>query len=140
MVEACLAAFETARVGGALENLYVGQWRRRLDARAITHAAQECLVGQITLLQIRRKDDQLLEWNFDLLARIEREEIHAPLKRDDPAIQQVHRRAALATEVVYDERAAVGFHLEGSLIETGRIAPSEVCIIEGEFAADDDQR
>src|SRR5256885_14948722 len=77
--------------------------RRRLDARAITHAAQERLVGEILLLEVRREHDELLERNFDLLSGVQREIIDAALEWHDPAIQKILRRYALAAKVVDHE-------------------------------------
>src|SRR6185295_16729399 len=74
--------------------------RGRLDASAVTHASQERLVGEILLIQVRRKDDELFEWDFDLLACVQRKVIDASFQRYDPAVKEILRRNTLTSEVV----------------------------------------
>ncbi len=62
------------------------------------------------------------------------------LQRHDPAVQQFGRRATLATEVVHDQDAAIGFQLHRRLVEPAVFrAGHEIEIFDGEFAADHDQ-
>src|ERR1051326_8771040 len=62
--------------------------RRRLDTCTITHATQKRLVSQVFLIEVRREHDELLERNFNLLARVQREIVNAPLQRDDPRSEE----------------------------------------------------
>ena len=91
--------------------------RGRLDARAITHSPEKRVVHEISLIEVRREDHELFEWNFDLLTAVQRQKINSSLQRQDPAVQQIRWRHSLAAEVVDHERAAVRFHLEGRFVK-----------------------
>ena len=60
------------------------------------------------------------------------------LQRDDPAVQQIARRHALAPEVVDDEHAAVGLHLDRRFVEPGDRVERQVEHVERQLAADHD--
>ena len=89
------------------EDRRVRSRRGRLDARAISHASQKCLVRKVFLLKVRRKHNELLKRNFNLLSCVQREIVDASFKRHDPTIQQILWRHSLASEVVDNQRAAV---------------------------------
>src|SRR6185503_14308905 len=89
------------------ENGRVCRGRGRLDARAIAHASQECLVGEVVLVEVRRENDELFKWNFDLFSGVQREIVDTTLERHDPAVQKILRCDSLTAEVVDHERAAV---------------------------------
>ena len=50
---------------------------------------------------------------------VQRQVVHPLLERHDPAVEQVAGRHPLAAEVVHDEHAAVGLHLERGLVHLG---------------------
>ena len=79
MVETRLLYAQAARVCGAFENLDLGRGAWRLYARTVSHTAKEGFVNQIFLVEVRRKDDELLERHFDLLARVQRQIVNALL-------------------------------------------------------------
>src|SRR5688572_27444553 len=115
-------------------------WRRRLDPGTISHASQERFVDQITLVKVSGEYYELFEWHLDLFAAMQSQEVDASFEWKDPTIQQVLWRDSLATKVVDHERAAVGFNLEWRLVKLGCLRPGWIRVVEGQFAADDDQR
>ena len=66
--------------------------------------------------------------------------IDARFQRDDPSIEEIARRHALAPEVVDDEDAAVRFQMNGRFVELRQVAVSEVEHFERQLAADRDDR
>src|SRR5690606_25975773 len=75
-----------------------------------------------------------------LLSRLEGEEVEAALERRDPPIEDCVRRDLLPAEVVDDQEAAVGEHLERRAIEAGVRVVTQLELLERELAADHDGR
>ena len=93
--------------------------RRVLGKHLVLNAAQERLVHQLGRLDVGGEHRQHQERQVELLARLQREVVDAALERHDPAVQQLARRASLAAEVVDDQHAAVGQHLQRRAVEAG---------------------
>src|SRR5687767_12696469 len=70
VVQNRLFDFEVALVRLVAEDVAISVRRRRLDARSITHAAQEGLVGKIVLVKVCRENNELLERHFYLLSGV----------------------------------------------------------------------
>lgn len=107
VAQALIVNRDTAHPGRAFENLRERGRRWWLDPRAITHASQERFVNQVSFIQVRGEDYELFERNLDLLTTVECQKIDAAFERQDPAIEQVLGRDALAAEVVDDQCATV---------------------------------
>src|SRR5207253_509231 len=120
-----------------LRELLVG---RRVEADLERDAAEERFVDQVLRLEVRREEDELVERDLDLLAGVEREEVHALFQRDDPAVEEVLRAALLAAEVVDEEDSAVRLELERRLVELRVLVIDEVEVLERELATDHDER
>src|SRR5690349_11945527 len=80
VTQAVLIDRNTTRFRRAFEDLRVRRRRRRLDARSITHATQKRVVNEVSFIEVRRKDDELFERHFDLLAAVQRQKINPPLE------------------------------------------------------------
>src|SRR5262245_31658216 len=76
---------ESAHDGG--EDLLVDIARRRVDADFMADTSQEGVVHQVFRIEVRRKDRQLLEGDFEFLAGREVQEVVAVLERHDPAVE-----------------------------------------------------
>ena len=110
-----------------------------LDPRAITHASQERLVNEISLVEVRRENDELFERHFDLLTAVQRQEVNTSLERQNPAVQQVSRRYALPAEVVDDQCATIRLNLKRRFVELCGFGKREIRVVERQLATDDDQ-
>ena len=108
---------------------------RALAEHLVVDAAQERLVHQLLRPDVGGKGHQRHERQLELLARVQREEVHAAFKRDNPPVQQVARRDALAAEVVDDQHAAVGHGLHGRLVEPGGRVVAQLERLERQLAA-----
>src|SRR5207249_11551481 len=117
-----------------LEDLVVLLDRGRLDADLVADAAKERLVDEIGWVEVRREDDEHVERDLDLLTGVQSEVVDALLQRDDPSVQEVLGRDALAAEVVDHEYAAVRLHLERRLVELRGLVVDEVEGLERELA------
>src|SRR4030095_11817765 len=98
----------------------------RIDVETIAHAAQKRIVNQITGVEIGGENQKLLERHFDFLARMQCEIVDAPLKRDDPTVQEIMRINPLSAKIVNDERAAIRFHLKRRFIKAYRRAVYQI--------------
>src|SRR5947209_3054829 len=119
----------------ALEDLVVLLDRRRLDADLVADAAEERLVDEVGRVEVRREDDEHVEWDLDLLAGVQREVVDTLLERDDPPVEEVLRRDALPAKVIDHEDAAVRLHLERRLVELRGLVVDEVERLERQLAA-----
>ena len=113
---------------------------RVLREDLVGDAPHERFVGERLRLQVGREDDQHVERNLELAAGMQRQEVDAALERHDPAVQEVARRDALAAEVVDDEDAAVGLHLDRRFVEPRDRVEREVEHLQRQLAADHDDR
>ena len=101
------------------------------------YAPEERLVGERARLEVGGEDAQHVERHLELLARVQREVVHAALERHDPAVQQVLGTHALAAEVVHQEHAAVRLQLQRRLVELRDAVEGEIQHVERQLAADD---
>ncbi len=69
---------------------------RTLGEDLVLNAPQERLVDEFGRPNVGREDDQRHERQLELLAALQRQEVHAALERHDPPVQQVARRARAA--------------------------------------------
>src|SRR5262245_41096350 len=139
VIEDRLLNADAAFVCLVLENLAIGSVRGRFNSRAVSHSSQERLVREILLFEVRREHDELLEWNLDLLASVQRKIINASFQRHDPTIEKILRSDALTTEVVDHERSTVGLHLEWRFVKLS-VTPRQVGILQSQFTTDHHQR
>jgi hypothetical protein len=77
-------------------------------------AAQKCLIRQLRWIQIGGEHHHHLERDAQLLPVLQAQVVDAPVQRDDPAVQQIARRDHLASEVVDNQNAVVGFICSGA--------------------------
>ena len=124
----------------ALEDLLVLVDGRRLDADLVADAPQEGLVDEVGRVEVRREHDEHVEGDLDLLPGVERQVVDALLERDDPTVEEILGRDALAAEVVDHEDPAIGLHLEGRLVHLRGLVPDEVERVERELATGHDDR
>src|ERR1700687_4557064 len=66
--------------------------------------------------------------------------VNATLQGNDPTIQKILRRHALAPKVVNDQRPTVGFHLKWRFVKLCRFTPGKIGILKCQLAADYDHR
>src|ERR1017187_1423542 len=126
---------KTARAGVAQKDFRERLGAGRLGIEAVAHAAHERFVFQVGFGEVRGEDHDRLEGHLDFLARAQGEIIDAILQRDDPAIQEFGRRAALAAEVVHHQHAAIGLDVQGSLVEALRVGEGEIKALQRQLAA-----
>src|SRR5713226_10643451 len=74
--------------------------RRRLDLDLVLDASQERFIDQRRGRAVRREDEQDVERHFDLATIARREEVDVAVERDDPAVEELIGRRALAAEVI----------------------------------------
>ena len=91
-------------------------------------------------LQIRRKNNELVERDLDPLAVGKVEVIAVLFQRQNPAVQQLVDLHPLAAEVVDHQRAAIALHLQRRLADAGRRVQRHLQRGQGQFAADDHRR
>src|SRR6266511_4047389 len=99
MVQNRLIATNSTCVGRAPEDHTVGRRGRRLNTRAIPHASQERLIGEILFIKICGEDDELFKRNLNLLSGVKRQVIDTTLERNDPSIEKVLRSYALPPKI-----------------------------------------
>ena len=115
-----VAIFEAQAGAHQLEQLAEFLFGRIEDFDLVGDAAQKGVVDQFLRLQVRGKDDQLIEGDLNLLAAGEIEKIAAFFQRHDPAVEQFVGAHPLPAKIVDDQDAAVAFELHGSLVDAGR--------------------
>ena len=113
---------------------------RGADFDFVANAAQKRLVYQIFGGQIGRKDEQNFERHFDFAPCVHGEEVYPLFHGHNPAVEQVVRPNLLAAEVVYQEHAAVGFHLEGGFVILGVVVVAQFQPVQRQLTADHDGR
>src|SRR6185503_5879531 len=91
--------------------------RRRLDLDLVLDAPQERLIHQGRVRAVRREHEQHVERDLDLAAIGRRQEVDVAVERDDPAVEELIGRGALAAEVVDEENAAARLHLERRFVD-----------------------
>ena len=106
----------------------------------VGNAAQERFVGQRRGIEVGGKHRQHVERHLELLAGVQRQEVHAALERHDPAVEELVGPDALTAEVVHQEHAAVGAQLQRRLVEPRQRVEGEVELIERQLAAHHDDR
>src|SRR5208282_1530507 len=89
----------------------------RTNADLCLDAPQEGRVQQLGRIEIGCEHNQHFEWDFDLAATRQSEELDSTIERHDPAVQQLVGTNALAAKVVDDQHAVVGFHLHRADVE-----------------------
>src|ERR1019366_5297208 len=80
--------------------------------------AQKSSVHQACRIYVGGKDDQHLKRNLNLPAASQSQKINSPVKRDNPAVQQFFRAEPLASEIIDDQGAVIGFHLHRADVES----------------------
>ena len=64
----------------------LGAWR--LDGETVAEPAEEGLLGEVGGVQVAGENQQLLEWDLDLLAGVQRQVVDAIFQRDDPGLKR----------------------------------------------------
>src|SRR5205814_7865961 len=99
-------------------------------------APQVGLVEQLAGLQVGRKRQLGPERNLDLAPAADKVHvIDLLLKRHQQAVEDLLRRDALATEIVDQQHAAVGLHLQRRSVGTAAFLEGRVEHLELELAA-----
>src|ERR1700724_3431194 len=94
-----------------VEDLEKFRFVRTAQQHLVLDTSQERFISQLLGLQISREDEKRLERDRHLTAGVERQIIHAAFHGDNPAVEHFGRSAALASEIVDQVDAVVGFHL-----------------------------
>src|SRR5207244_1293349 len=102
----------------------------------VLDAPEERLVDERRRRAVRRENEEHVEAHLDLAAVGKREEVDVPIERDDPAVEELIRRGALAPEVVDEKDATARLHLEGRLVHLGERVVAEIELLERELPAD----
>ena len=105
----------------------------------VADAAEEGFVHEIVRIEIRREHQEDVEGHLELRAGVQGQVVDVAVERDDPAVEQVHRRDTLTSEVVDQEQAAVRFQLQRRVVDLRR-GVREIERVQGELAARDDER
>src|SRR3990170_7890742 len=87
------------------------------DLHLVPDAPEEGLVAQLRWRQVGREHQQHIERYFYALPGLEAQVVPAPVHRDDPAVEELPWLYDLPAEVVDDEDAAIGLHLQGRDVE-----------------------
>ena len=114
--------------------------RRVDDGNLVGNTPEERFIGQRRRIEVRREDDEGLERHLKFLAGGEGQIVDPVFQRHDPAVQQLLGPDALAAEVVHEQHAAVGFHLQRRLVELRNRVEGQVEHLERQFAAHGDDR
>src|SRR5207244_680659 len=111
------ASIHAQLLGHGVEDALVDLARRGIDTNLMPNTAQEGVIDQVLGIQVGRKDGQLFERYFKFLAGRQREEVMPAFQGKNPAVEQLFGTAQLPAEVVDEEDAAVGFHVQRGLVE-----------------------
>src|SRR3989304_2070527 len=109
-----------------------------LEADLILNAAQEGFVGESGRIEIGGEDNEEVKGKIEFFAAGEGQEIHAAVEGDNPAVEKFFRADALAAEIINDEDAIIGLHLQGSGVIPGERIELEIQHLDGELAAHTD--
>ena len=107
-------AMQQAFLLEGLKELFFG---RRGQADLVGDPAQECGIHDVLGQEIRGKDQHLIEGYREGPASVERQIVDPSLHRADPAVQKIVRPHQLPTEIVDDESAANGLHVQRCLVK-----------------------
>ncbi len=118
--EAFWVKFDRSLSAAKFENLGEQTAIRRTDLDLVLDPTQEGFVHQFAGIEVRRKDDQLLERDGEFTPGRQRQEIDAFFQRKNPPVQQVPRTDNLPAEVVDQKDAAVGFDVQRRRVEIAR--------------------
>ena len=91
---------ETACLHVLPEDAPISLGARRLDGETVAEPAEEGLLGEVGGVQVAGEDQQLLEWDLDLLAGMQRQIIDVIFQRDDPAVEEVVGLGLLMFEII----------------------------------------
>ena len=106
-----------------------------IDPYFIGDSAQEGFVGTIGGIEIGGEGDENVERDFKFFCALQREEIDAAIQRSHPAIEQFVGAEFLAAEIVDDQDAVIGFHLQRGGVGVGGFVVLEIEHVGGEFTA-----
>src|SRR5687768_16644550 len=112
-----IAIFHFLILRNALENLTVLLIGRITNLDLMPQAAQEGFIHQVFRRQVCGEHNQNVKWDFHFASVVEGQEIYTVFERDDPAVEQITRAYLLASKVINQQDAAVGFYLERRLIK-----------------------
>src|SRR5262245_18686575 len=128
------------RLAGALKQAAKLIERRMANLDLVGYSPQESVVRKVTRLEIRREDNQLLEWHLNLLPRGQGQKVVPVFQRYDPSVEQIRSLDALAPEVVDQQTAAVALHLQRGFADIRCRIVANLESVERQFAANDDRR
>ncbi len=131
---------DIVRLGGAVQHdveLLVGD---RGHEDLVLDAPEEGLVAEGGGLEVGREHHLAVERDLEAHAVAQRQVVDAPIERHDPAVEQFLGRHQLAAEVVDDEHAVVGLHLDRSEVHAIRRFVGEVEHRALQLTAGDDRR
>src|ERR1700681_3630380 len=92
----------------------------------VMNTAQKRVIRKIARIEVRREHNHQLERDLKLDTVSQHEIVHAPVQRDDPAIQKVARRHQLPAKVVDDEDPVIRLHLKRRGVDAGRLVETRL--------------
>src|SRR3990170_2095839 len=108
-----------------------------VDLDLVPDPSEKRLVGQLARFDVRRKQDDLVERNLELLPVLEGEVVARLFQGNDPSVEEIEWPDELAPEVIDEEDPAVGLHLKRRFIEFGNRVEAEVKHRKRQFAPGD---
>ena len=106
----------------------------------VRNPAEEGVVHQVARFQVRRENDELIEWYLDLLAIGQVEKVIAFFERHDPAVEQFVNGHSLAAKVVDQKDSAITLQLERGLADFRRRVLRHFQLTHRELSACDHRR
>src|SRR5580698_1267046 len=133
-------ALQSTGAANGMEDGVELRLRHRSKVDLSLDPAQESLVSQRAWIQVRGKHHARLEWNLDLTSSGHGQVVDFAIERNNPAVQQLLRTKTLASKVVDDEEAVVGFHLHRSGVVLHHRIKLQLQHLDGQLAAYHDRR
>ena len=134
------ARLDFHRRGQSQKQLAELLFRGAADVDLVGNAPQKGLVNQVAGLQVRGKNDELVERHANLPPAGQIEIVVALFQRHDPAVEQRGGGHLLPAKIVDDQRAAIAFQLQRRLGDSRCGIGRDFQIVQDKLAADDDRR
>ncbi|ABA53330.1 hypothetical protein BURPS1710b_A1309 [Burkholderia pseudomallei 1710b] len=108
---------------------------QRPDVQLRAEPPQERVVAELRGREVAREHRPHVERHLEAHAARERELVDVAIERQQPAVEQVARRDALAAEIVDDVDSRVRLHVRRGLVIARRIVAAQVELGERQLAA-----
>lgn len=135
--ETVLVEWDVQLLALAAEDFAIDLNGRVCDVDFVLNAPEECFIDEIFRREVGRKNDELVKWNFNLLARVQSHEVDPFFQWHDPAIEKLPRKNLLPTKVVNQQHATVGLDLKRRFVDPSEAIVDKIEHFQGQFAAGD---